>query len=675
MKNLGYVNVATGFFQTLIDSTNQLLIFANTEVVSVNSYGAITVGNGYVNGFLGANTITAQTIQGGNTTVTMPLTIVSNTTFNTGQVNCYANVYIFSSNVFVNAPTTVQSTFKVSGNTTITGSLTVSGNTSVQAVNLVSYFIGNSTVNSYGNSTFMTVGNIVSANANLATVNNNIFNGITMVVSNTVGANNITSNTIIGNTSTFSNSAIGNASIGSLLANTVVISNSAGYALLKMNANSTFQTQIFFQTSGVNKWTIGKDQSDSFYINDVYGNKNILSCAANGVPVMNSGLFIPTANLTANAIYSNNFTANIAAVTTGNFSTVNSSSITSNTIVASTLTVNGNATVSSNLVSNNFTANVIAITNGGPETDFKLTSTSANGRDYWLISGGSSGTYSNGSFGIWDNTAGANRFQIFKTGSVVIPGSTSFYNTVSISGALTAYSVSTNNIVGSSVTVSNTTGYAINAIGISSFSGNATFSNNVTVLGNLNVSGNLAYNGIMSGNFIASGNGYSLGNTSIRWGLYAANADFAGPVTCSNTVTFNSNSTFNGDASFANATVANLNAVTLSFGSNSDVQMINTTVGTTGTGSQTVDSFAITSFRTAKYIIQVKDNVSNNFYASEIMTIHDGTNAYVTEFASITSNTYIGQFSVAISGGSFQLNFAPTSSNTTVKLTRTVIQI
>jgi hypothetical protein len=58
----------------------------------------------------------------------------------------------------------------------------------------------------------------------------------------------------------------------------------------------------------------------------------------------------------------------------------------------------------------------------GHEVNISLKSTSTNGRDYRIVSGGSAGGFAGGLFGLYDATAGAIRFYITSNGSAVFNG-------------------------------------------------------------------------------------------------------------------------------------------------------------------------------------------------------------------------------------------------------------
>jgi hypothetical protein len=94
---------------------------------------------------------------------------------------------------------------------------------------------------------------------------------------------------------------------------------------------------------------------------------------------------------------------------------------------------------------------------------------------------------------------------------------------------------------------------------------------------------------------------------------------------------------------------------------------------TTGTLTQNVDSFLMSAYYGAEYLLSVGDNVANNRYVSKVLITHDGTNAYITEYGSITTNTDVGVFEVAANLTTVSLTFTPVSSNTTVRFSKELI--
>jgi hypothetical protein len=88
-------------------------------------------------------------------------------------------------------------------------------------------------------------------------------------------------------------------------------------------------------------------------------------------------------------------------------------------------------------------------------------------------------------------------------------------------------------------------------------------------------------------------------------------------------------------------------------------------VVTTTTSATVLDDLVIADFRTAKYLVQAHDTVTNNYQTSEILLIHDGTTAYLTEYAIIYTVGSLGSFDATIVGGNARLNVTPASINST----------
>jgi len=85
-----------------------------------------------------------------------------------------------------------------------------------------------------------------------------------------------------------------------------------------------------------------------------------------------------------------------------------------------------------------------------------------------------------------------------------------------------------------------------------------------------------------------------------------------------------------------------------------------------GTSATVVDSFALASFRSAKYVVQISSG--GDFQVSEALVIHDGTSAYVTTYAEVYSNASLGSLTVAVNGADIELKFTGASAGNTVKV-------
>lgn len=98
----------------------------------------------------------------------------------------------------------------------------------------------------------------------------------------------------------------------------------------------------------------------------------------------------------------------------------------------------------------------------------------------------------------------------------------------------------------------------------------------------------------------------------------------------------------------------------------------NTTLSTV---SQTViDTFSASTYRSAKYLVQITDNVSNYYHVTELMFIWNGSSVQKIEYAVVTTAGELGTFDADINSGNVRLLLTATDSNSrTVKYQRTLI--
>ncbi len=95
-------------------------------------------------------------------------------------------------------------------------------------------------------------------------------------------------------------------------------------------------------------------------------------------------------------------------------------------------------------------------------------------------------------------------------------------------------------------------------------------------------------------------------------------------------------------------------------------------IDTTGQSQTALDSFP-TSVRSAEYFISVSSN-DTSWFASKIIVIHDGTNAYLTEYGVVSTNdSEFITYDVDINSGNVRLLGTPNNSATNVKMKRTII--
>ena len=88
-----------------------------------------------------------------------------------------------------------------------------------------------------------------------------------------------------------------------------------------------------------------------------------------------------------------------------------------------------------------------------------------------------------------------------------------------------------------------------------------------------------------------------------------------------------------------------------------------------------VDSFLATSYRTAKYLVQMTDNANTEYQSSEVMLVHNGTTTYTTEYGAIQTADVLGAIGSDINSGRVRLKVTPTYANTTIKVVRTAVTV
>ena len=96
------------------------------------------------------------------------------------------------------------------------------------------------------------------------------------------------------------------------------------------------------------------------------------------------------------------------------------------------------------------------------------------------------------------------------------------------------------------------------------------------------------------------------------------------------------------------------------YADNTKLQTSYVTVAAGTSATAVINTYDKTVFCTGKYLVQVKQGAS--FHSMEILLIHDGTGAYMTEYAAVSNNAILGTMDAAISGNDVQLTFTPTAA-------------
>jgi len=243
------------------------------------------------------------------------------------------------------------------------------------------------------------------------------------------------------------------------------------------------------------------------------------------------------------------------------------------------------------------------------------------------------------------NTGNTNTGDLQVLGGVGVGGSVFVAGVVtatSFTGSLTGSATSATNIIGGNSgqivyqSAPNTTSFVgsgtTGTVLVANYSGSPTWQNTLTL------AGTTAATSTQSGALQVAGGAGIGGN------LYASGFISAGSTASNSVVT---------------AFVSNNSAYT-SYTSNvitNGIQVI-------------LDTFSTSTYRTAKYTVQIVDGAS--IHAQEILLFHNGSTVYKTEYAVVYNNTELGSFDADVSGGLARLLFtaSPTPTALTVKMVR-----
>jgi len=140
--------------------------------------------------------------------------------------------------------------------------------------------------------------------------------------------------------------------------------------------------------------------------------------------------------------------------------------------------------------------------------------------------------------------------------------------------------------------------------------------------------------------------------------------------------TFTGNVTIGGTLTYEDVT--NIDVVGLitarsgvDFGSPAVLRLEGASSTKTSSSQASVDSFTAASYRSAQYQVQITRG--SIYQMTTINVLHDGTNAYLSEFGTIRTGTNLATFDADINSGSLRLLATPTSSDSTVfKITKTL---
>lgn len=98
---------------------------------------------------------------------------------------------------------------------------------------------------------------------------------------------------------------------------------------------------------------------------------------------------------------------------------------------------------------------------------------------------------------------------------------------------------------------------------------------------------------------------------------------------------------------------------------NTHARIESTTITTSTTSQIVVDSFSATTYRSAKYLMQVTSGSS--YQMIELSLIHNGTTVYMAQYGDVRTGASLGTFDAEINSGTLNILFTPDNAITTVK--------
>lgn len=98
-----------------------------------------------------------------------------------------------------------------------------------------------------------------------------------------------------------------------------------------------------------------------------------------------------------------------------------------------------------------------------------------------------------------------------------------------------------------------------------------------------------------------------------------------------------------------------------------------TLVTSSASPNQIADQWSASSFRSAKYQVQVYSASAGEYEISEIFIVHNDVDVFTTEYAIVNQGTRLASFSASIFGGTVRLLCSPTYAINTIKVFRTVL--
>ena len=558
--------------------------------------------------------------------------------------------------------------------------------------------IGNTTSNTFVNSTSITAAGIIAITGN-ATFSNQVTITGNVALSNTLA---ITGNANFANT--IEVSGIGTFNRDLYVTGNVGIANTSPTDKLRVEGNIgvsgnvysnngyVYANNLMLYGNGTHGYIrpINTGLDSSLFLGA--NNSSIITIFGNGftssISTINALSFRATDDFIANAagVYHTG-TINAASHTIGTTLVANTTSLTYTNAVSfsNTLLVTGATTLSENTTFSkaiNVTGNSIftdsirvnivnAVTSVGIGGSANVATDLRVGGDLIVA-----GRFSFASYSTGDLVPVSNSYALGNTTSrwTLLANSGNFVNTVSVLGNTTLLAelslignanfsnclivvgnsaLSNTLVVTGATTLSNT----LAVTGATTLTGAAALSNTITVTGNTTLSKSL----IVTGNT-------TLSNT----------INVVGAAILSNTLSVAGDVTLTSNAAVKNLAVNNSIVIQNSSGANVVQYTANSTVFTTLGSDVVIDSLDAAVYRSAEYTIQMVEpggTSGRGFHTTKIMIMNDGSDSYLSEYGTVVIGRKLAIFKTDINAGAMRLIATANSAVAVVKFQRSSIVV
>ena len=248
-----------------------------------------------------------------------------------------------------------------------------------------------------------------------------------------------------------------------------------------------------------------------------------------------------------------------------------------------------------------------------------------------------------------------------------IPLGTSGY--VLTAGSTTAtWSALSGLTAGSSTTATNIANGVAGSIPIQNAAGSTTFISSGTV-------NQLLVQGTNTATWVTAGTVTVGTATNVSGGyITATTAVFSGVTTVTNTVGVSSTLTgalqVGGGAGIGGGLyVGGISTFTNNVVVSSSAIVYDQTGVSVGNAATTIDTFAVATYRSAKYVLTISNSGNTAYQSTEVLVIHDGTTASLQDVSVFTTASPIMTFTVTITGGTtVTLQGTGTATGNTVKV-------